>query len=79
MLLGVVAAVSFWVGGRALHEFARFDRMFAEMIGIVLGLVLGVIAVLVRGLAERLEDRDDGEPVRLAISDRKEMRRPTSQ
>jgi hypothetical protein len=53
LLLGVVAALSFWVGGGALHEFAKVDRMFAEMIGIVLGLVLGVIAVLLRALAER--------------------------
>lgn len=72
LLLGVVAALSFWGCGRALHEFAKFDRMFAEMIGIVLGLGLGLIAVLLRGFAERLEDHDDGEPVRLAINDRKE-------
>ena len=45
-LFGVAAALSFFVGGRALHEFAKFDRMSGEMIGIVLAAVLGLIAFL---------------------------------
>jgi len=45
--------------------------MFGEMTGIFLAAVLGLIAVLLKGLAERVEDHDNGEPVSLAISDGK--------
>jgi len=66
LLCGIVAGLSFWVGGRALHEFAKFDRLLGEMAGIVLALVLGLIAVLLKGIAQRKEDHD-GEPTSLAI------------
>ena len=67
LFCGIVAGLSFWAGGRALHEFAKFDRMLGEMMGIVLALVLGLIAVLLKGIAQRIEDHDDGEPTSLAI------------
>jgi hypothetical protein len=69
---GIAAGLSFWVGGRALNEFAKFDRMLGEMAGIGLAAVLGVIAVLLRGFAERLEDHDDGQSISLAIGAAKE-------
>src|ERR1035438_409448 len=71
-LFGVTAGLLFFVGGRALHEFGKFDRMFGEMTSMVVAVVLGAVAVLLRGLAERIEAHDDGEPVRLAIGDGKE-------
>jgi hypothetical protein len=46
--------------------------MFGEMTSMVVAVVLGAVAVLLRGLAERIEAYDDGEPVRLAIDDGKE-------
>jgi hypothetical protein len=67
-----MAGLSFWIGGRVLHEFAKFDRMFGEMAGIVIAFVLGSVAFLLRGMAERVEDPDDGEPVGLAISEANE-------
>ena len=72
LLLGVVAGFSFLWGGRALQEFANFDRMFGEAVGLVFALVLGMIAVFLKALAERIEDHDDGELVSLAIGDVKE-------
>ena len=72
LLFGAAAGLSFWIGGRALHEFAKFDRMLGELVGIGLAVVLGVIAVLLKGLAERIEDHDDGQPISLAISTTKE-------
>jgi RecB family exonuclease len=78
-IFGVAAALSFWVGGRALHEFAGFDRIFGEMAGILLAISLGLIAFSLRGLAERIEDHDDGEPVSLELTDRKQTREPTDQ
>ena len=67
MLCGIVAGLSFWAGGRALHEFVKFDRMLGEMMGIVLALVLGLIAVFLKGIAQRIEDQDNGESLSLAI------------
>jgi hypothetical protein len=46
--------------------------MFGEMTSMVVAVVLGAVAALLRGLAERIEAYDDGEPVRLAIGDGKE-------
>jgi hypothetical protein len=46
--------------------------MFGEMTSMVGAVVLGAVAVLLRGLAERIEAHDGGEPVRLAIGDGKE-------
>lgn len=76
MLFGVAAVLSFWVGGRAFHEFGHFDRMFGEMVGIFLALALGLIAALLKGLAERIESHDDGRPVSLAIDAAKESEQP---
>jgi hypothetical protein len=71
-IFGVTASLLFLVGGRALHEIRKFDRMFGEMTSMVGAVVLGAVAVLLRGLAERIEAHDGGEPVRLAIGDGKE-------
>ena len=76
-IFGVAAALSFWVGGRALHEFAGFDRIFGEMVGILLAIALGLITLSLRGLAERIDDHDNGEPVSLELSDRKSTEKPT--
>jgi hypothetical protein len=66
-LFGVLAALSFWVGGRALHEFAKLDRMIGEMGGFALTALFAVFAVVLRGIAERVETHDDGKPITLAI------------
>lgn len=76
MLLGIAAGFSFLWGGRALHEFANFDRMFGEGVGLVFALVFGLIAVFLKAFAERIEDHDDGEPVSIGIGVAKENDRP---
>ena len=69
MLFVIAAVLTFWAGGRALHEFGQIDRVLGEMVGLVLAGVLGLVAVLLRGFAQRIEDHDDGEPVSLEISE----------
>ena len=51
-------ATSFFVGGRAIHEFTKTDRLLAELEGIVLAVVLVGIGTFLR--ARRIESpRDD--------------------
>jgi hypothetical protein len=57
-VLGVVgklcylaAGLSFWVGGRAIHEFAGTDRIVAEFWGIALAVGLGLMGVLIQGFS----------------------------
>jgi hypothetical protein len=40
----VVAGIAFWVGGRAIHEFANTERMLAEMEGIGIAVLFGGFA-----------------------------------
>jgi vacuolar-type H+-ATPase subunit I/STV1 len=42
-VLIVVGGLSIWMGGRAISEFAKMDRVLAEMLG--LALAAGCIAV----------------------------------
>lgn len=66
-VFGVAGGLSFWVGGRAIHEVIGTDRAFAEMEGIALALVLFLLAVVSKTSAERVEKGDNGELVSLAI------------
>jgi NADH:ubiquinone oxidoreductase subunit 2 (subunit N) len=46
-VLIVIAGISFFFGGRAIHEFGAVDRSLAEIVGIGLAflcLILGVVA-----------------------------------
>src|SRR5215831_18314045 len=65
--LGLVGAVSFFWGGRALNEFFKFDRMIGEMICMPLALVFGATAFWLKERAQELEDHGDGEPDSTAI------------
>jgi hypothetical protein len=37
----VVAGIAFWVGGRAIHEFANTERVLAEIEGIGIAALFG--------------------------------------
>jgi hypothetical protein len=70
--VGVVAALLFLVGGRALHEFLNVDRSLAEIEADTLALVVFLIAVLLKGAADRVEDPDINEPISLALGNRQD-------
>jgi putative effector of murein hydrolase len=63
----IVGGLLFWIGGRALHEFANIDRISGEAIGILLGLALVALGLALRAIANRIETQDDGSPVSLSI------------
>jgi hypothetical protein len=58
-LLFGVAALAFWVGGRAIHEFARIDRILAEVLGLFIALVTGMIGYALKTTADDLDSGED--------------------
>ena len=67
LLLGTAAVLSYFFGGRALHDFASIGRLFGEAIGLAFALVIGMIALFLKTFAEQIEEHDDGAPVSLSI------------
>ena len=55
----VVAGLAFWVGGRAISEFAKTDRILAEMEGITLAVVVGALGFAARTAADNLAEGED--------------------
>ncbi len=63
-LLFGLAGLSFWVGGRAIREFAKSDRILAEMAGIGLAVIFGGAGALAKSFAEQIqEDVEQANPV----------------
>jgi hypothetical protein len=50
-VLIAVGGISFWVGGRALHEIAKIDRFTGEVEGVAAGAVLIGLGVVLRTAA----------------------------
>jgi hypothetical protein len=61
-----IAGLTFWFGGRAINEFAKTERMLAEMEGIGLAVLLGGLGAIAKGAAERLEE--NGSSISLSES-----------
>ncbi|WP_142988318.1 hypothetical protein [Granulicella rosea] len=53
-LLLVIAGLSFFWGGRALHEFLGVDRLLAELGGLTLAAVAGLLGMLAKGAGDTL-------------------------
>ena len=51
-----IGGISFWVGGRAISEFAKIDRLLAEMMGLALAGGCGILGFMVRTLGARFEE-----------------------
>lgn len=51
-----VAGLSFWIGGRAISEFGKVDRILAEFLGLSLAGVAGLFGYI---LKEKADDFDD--------------------
>jgi hypothetical protein len=62
-LLFIIAGLAFLVGGRAISQFAKTERMLAEMEGMGIAIACGVLGTLVRIAVKRL-----GETKKACIS-----------
>lgn len=54
-----VAGLAFWVGGRAISEFTRTDRILAEMMGLGLAAVTGALGFVAKTKADDLDADED--------------------
>ena len=54
-----IGGLSFWVGGQAISEFGKIDRLFAEMAGLALAGGCGILGFMVRTLGERIEEGEE--------------------
>jgi hypothetical protein len=62
-LLFAIAGLAFWVGGRAINEFAKTERLLAEMEGIGLAVVCAGLGAVAKAAGERrAEAEEDGTP-----------------
>jgi hypothetical protein len=59
-LFVVLAGLAFWVGGRAISEFAKTERVLAEMEGIALAVLFGGLGAIAKTAADRVEE-DEGD------------------
>ena len=57
-ILFVIAALLFFVGGRAINTFTKTDRLLAEMLGIGMAVVLGIFGMVAKNAADNLDDED---------------------
>jgi hypothetical protein len=60
-LLFVIAGLAFWVGGRAINEFAKTERILAEIEGISLAVLCAGLGVVVKAASERLAEAEEIE------------------
>ena len=58
-LLFMIAGLAFWVGGRAIHEFAKTERMLAEMVGIGLAVVCGGLGAVAKAYGEPVAEAEE--------------------
>ena len=57
-VLFTIAGLLFLVGGRAISEFTKTDRLLAECAGIGLAVVFLVLGFVVKNAADALKDED---------------------
>ena len=60
-LLMVIGGLSFWVGGRAIGEFGKVDRILAEMLGLGIAAFFGIFGYVLKTAGqpdEVVEDQD---------------------
>ena len=55
-LFFVVAALSFFVGGRALTAFTQTDRITAEIAGISIAFVFGLLGAVLKSAGHNMDE-----------------------
>lgn len=58
-LLFGIAGIAFWVGGRAISEFGKVDRILSEFLGLLIAVVTGVAGYALKTSADDLDAAED--------------------
>jgi hypothetical protein len=58
-ILFAVAGLAFWVGGRAISEFGKVDRILAEMLGLGIAFASGALGYILKTTADDLGAEQD--------------------
>lgn len=58
LFLGI-AGIAFWVGGRAISEFAKVDRILAEFLGPLIAVLTGIVGYVLKTSADDLDGTED--------------------
>lgn len=56
-ILLVIAGLSFFVGGRAISEFGKVERILAEVLGIAIAIACAALGVLAKAAGEHLGEQ----------------------
>jgi hypothetical protein len=54
--LFAIAGLAFWVGGRAISEFAHTERILAELEGLVIAVALGGLGFVAKTAGDRVSE-----------------------
>ena len=58
-ILFAIAGLAFWVGGRAISEFGKIDRILAEMLGLGIAFASGALGYILKTTADDLGAEQD--------------------
>jgi len=58
-ILFATAGLVFWVGGRAISEFGKIDRILAEMLGLGIAFASGALGYILKTTADDLGPEQD--------------------
>ncbi len=53
-ILFAIAGLAFWVGGQAISEFGKIDRILAEMLGLGIAFATGALGYILKTTADDL-------------------------
>ena len=59
-LFFAIGGLAFWIGGRAISEFAGIGRIAAEAEGIGLAVLFGLLGAGARSIATHMDEDDRG-------------------
>jgi hypothetical protein len=54
-----IAGLAFWVGGRAISEFGKIDRILGEMLGLGIAAAIGALGYILKSTADDLGAEQD--------------------
>ena len=64
-LLFAIALLTFWMGGRAISEFAKTDRILAEMEGTGIAVLFAGLGAVAKLAGDHFEEGEEDESLNL--------------